>query len=253
MKEPISKPQRAGWVAAAIGLVGLLLPGCATPDSRAPRMATRSAGDSELVGRVEAFVHRVHVHGVPYDQARQFDARAVPILEDLLADRREEAYWPNIVVTLAMVGDAEVGARLIEFIDRPQTGTLSSSAYAAKTGALMALGYLINHTGDRRSLDYLIQAASPDFWAARNLRWQSPNEPTPDGRNLQFATMAMLGLALSGHPDAVAALEAMQRPARDPRARLVQQARSEVLGEALKASRAIAADGLSEYYRKAGH
>jgi hypothetical protein len=238
------------WILLCFG-VGLLL-GCKTtaPAPDAPPAVSPGMGDSLAAG-VEGFVRQTHVHGVPYEAAREWGLEAVPILESMLADAAAASTWPNVVVTLAMVGDAPTGHRLIEFIQQDPGRPLSASHCMAKYSALMALGYLVNHTSDPDCLDFLVRAARPAYWETLAPQWSSPFESTSIARNLQLANMAMLGLALSGHPDAIVALESMKEPEMEPARRRLQATRSGLLDEALEASRAIARDGLAEYYRRA--
>lgn len=241
------------WFPLVLLLVAGWVSGCRTAAPSAVTDVTPSpAVEGDLAARVEAFVRQTHLHGVPYEAAREFGAGAIPILEAMLADETEMSTWPNVVVTLAIVGDGRAGQRLIEFIRQDAARRLSPSHCMAKYSALMALGYLVNHTSDPASLEFLVQAARPAYWEALAPRWSSPYEYTSVTRNLQLANMAMLGLALSGHPDAIRALESMREPELDPAGRQLQAARSGLLDEALEASRVIAQDGLTEYYRRAG-
>jgi hypothetical protein len=238
------------WLPLVLLLAAGWVSGCRTA---APSDVTPSpAVEGDTAARVEAFVRQTHPHGVPYEAAREFGAGAIPILEAMLADETAMSTWPNVVVTLAILGDDRVGRRLIEFIRLDPVRQLSPSHCMAKYSALMALGYLVNHTSDAACLEFLVQAARPAYWEDLAPRWSSPFESTSLTRNLQLANMAMLGLALSGHPDAIRALESMREPELAPAGRQLQAARSGLLDEALEASRMIARDGLTEYYRHAG-
>jgi hypothetical protein len=66
---------------------------------------------------VRQFVRRLYPEGIPYAQARALQPEAVPELLRLLADRREELYWTNIVTTLGMIGSAEAIEPLIRFLE----------------------------------------------------------------------------------------------------------------------------------------
>jgi HEAT repeat protein len=196
------------------------------------------------------FVHQMYIEGIPYQEVIRLDPRAVPILLELLSDPREEPYWANIVVALGMLGDERVVAPLIQFIERGVRGrALSREHYAAKSSAVMALGYVVNKSGNRQALTYLPEGIEPDAWRARGLDWRSPWHPNERDRDLHLATMAILGLGLSGNPSAAATLRSLQRPATTEAERTIQAQVADAVAEALKANKEIAAEGLASYYR----
>jgi hypothetical protein len=188
---------------------------------------------------------------VPYGQASQFGANDVPILLSMLNDKKEEAHWPNIVVTLCMIGDDKAAAPVIAFIDEDVSGKLSPSHYAAKSSAVMALGYLVNKTGNREALDYLKKSLKSDAWTERTTVWLAPHQASAAERDLDLSSMAILGLALSGRPEAAEALRSLQEPAESPAAVRFQAQTSSLVGEALKEHAKVAKDGLGDYYKKA--
>lgn len=134
---------------------------------------------------------------------------------------------------------------LISFVNRAVSGTLSASEYVAKTSALMSLGYLVNRSNNLQALTYLIDSLTPETWVTRKLSWASPYHATEADRNQQLTAMAVMGLALSGHPLARTALLSAQVRigAGTPDRALVE--------EALRAHEIIARDGLTAYYRAA--
>jgi len=201
---------------------------------------------------IRAFVHEVYIEGVPYEEAIRFDAStAVPILLSMLADPKEEDYWPNIVITLGMLGDERAVEPLIKFLEQDVPGgRLSRSHYIAKTGVLMALGYLINKSGSQKVLTYLRDSVKPNIWKERKLGWASPYDGDAEARDLQLSKTAILGLALSGHPSAAEALRSLQKPAKTEMEKRFQDRVSAVVAEALSAHRTISAEGLARYDRK---
>jgi hypothetical protein len=194
---------------------------------------------------VRAFVRQTFVHGVPYEQASRFTAPDATILLGMLGDDRERAFWPNIAVTLSIIGDERAVDPLIAFVSREVSGTLSASEYAAKTGALMSLGYLVNRSNNLKALTYLIDSLTPGVWGTRKLIWVSPYHATEAARDQQLTAMAVMGLALSGHPLARTALLTAQVRVGDgtPDRALVE--------EALRAHEIIARDGLAVCYKAA--
>jgi HEAT repeat protein len=212
-----------------------------------------AAAQGPAVPDVRAFVHQVYIEGVPYEQAIRLDPTSgVPVLLGMLADPREEKYWPNIVATLGMLGDDRATDELIRFLERDIPGRpLSHPHYIAKTTVMMALGYIANKSGSPRALAYLKDSLSPGVWAARGINWISPYHATAEERNHQLSKMAILGLALSGDASAAEALRSLQRPASTDADRRFQEKMRHVVSEALSAHAIISRHGLLAYYRNA--
>lgn len=194
---------------------------------------------------VRAFVRQTFIHGVPYEQASRFTSADATVLLEMLGNAQERASWPNIVVTLGIIGDERAVDPLISFFSREVSGTLSSSEYMAKTSALMSLGYLVNKSNNLKALTYLIDSLTPETWVTRKLSWVSPYHATEAERNPQLTAMAVMGLALSGRPLAREALLGLQ-------ARIGAGAPGRALvEEALRAHEVIAREGLAVYYKAA--
>ncbi len=193
---------------------------------------------------IRDFVHQIYIEGMPYEAANAYDSTAVPTLMAMLADSTEAPYWANIAVTLCIIGDPTYVDALLDFI-KADEGTLSDDIYRAKSSAVMALGYLINKTGDEKALTYLIESIDPGAWAQREVRYMGPFQANTEARDLNLSTMAMLGLALSGRPEAMAALTGVTSvlPSGDP------DPLAGVAEAAREAHQQIATDGLAEYYR----
>jgi hypothetical protein len=203
-------------------------------------------------GDIKNFVRQIYFEGVPYEEATSFDSTSsVPILLDMLADSAEEEYWPNIVITLGMLGDERAVAPLIRFLEQDDAGKrLSRPHFVAKTGVLMSLGYLINKSGSQTALTYLTDSVRPGVWRERQLKWVSPHHANEDGRNLQLSTMAILGLALSAHPSAAQTLRSLQKPAANETEKALQARLKDVITDALRAHETISKEGLASYDRR---
>lgn len=203
---------------------------------------------------IRTFVHQVYIEGVPYEEVARFDpATAVPILLDMLADPKEEEYWPNIVVTLGMLGDQRALDPLIQFLKQDATGPLSHPHYTAKTSVVMALGYLVNKSGSEKALEFLIESADPEIWTRRGIKWSSPYHSTEIERNRQLTTMSILGMGLSGHPKAAKLLRSLRQVPASPQAKSLRAqipGVDDVLKEALEANEKIAKRGMADYYRQ---
>lgn len=194
---------------------------------------------------VEKFVEQLHVHGVPYAQAASYGPAAVPMLAAILRDPRWEPRWSNAATVLSVIGDPTAVDAVIEFIRDPGAGEVTAERQWMRGNAVLSLGYAANR-GNAKAMQYLQYALDPGAWQQLNLRGRR-------GRNADAAVdddesddellseRAALGLALSGRPEAKAALEAKLRgPARSLRH---QQALQSALAEHAK----VAAKGLRGY------
>ncbi|MEK7992298.1 MAG: hypothetical protein AAB403_00695 [Planctomycetota bacterium] len=202
---------------------------------------------------IKLFIRETYIHGVPYEKASQFDLTAVPLLLEMLASAQEERYWPNIVVTLGMIGDQRAVDPLIAFLSRSVRAELSHSHYVAKTSVLMALGYVINKTRNRTALNYLKESVEePAVWGRRAIRWTSPYHASEDDRNSALSESAVIGLALSGEASAGTALRSLQKPGKTASAKRFRAQITErgLLSDALRDHGVIAREGLRAYYGK---
>jgi len=198
---------------------------------------------------LRSFVDRVYIHGVPYEQASRFAPEtAVPALLAMLADPAEEQHWPNIVVTLGMIGDERAVEPLLDFLQQDVEAPLSHDHYIAKSSVVMALGYVINKSGSRRALSFLIESTDPEVWNHRQMRWTSPYHRTEAERDRQLTTMSLLGLGLSGDPTAADVLRSLQGTT-TLRAQMPDA--EATIRTALEAHESITKLGLDGYYREA--
>jgi hypothetical protein len=197
---------------------------------------------------IRDFVRQAFIHGVPYDQASEYDSTAMPILLEMLANPGEQEHWTVIVGVLGIVGDENAVEPLTSFVTTAVEGTLSHAHYTAKSSVPLALGYLVNRTTSQRALTYLIESLDPNVWTARGVTWQSPYLKTDAERNLQLTIAAILGLALSGRPEAAQALRAAQADTTEAGKRLQAQVGA-VMSDALQVHAEIARLGLAEYDR----
>ena len=154
----------------------------------------------------------IYVHGVPYEEATRFDpSSVVPVLLEMLANPQEERYWPNIVITLGMLGDERAVEPLIRFVAEG-VGQLSRDQFVAKTSAVASLGYIVNKSNSDRALTYLTEGIDPEVWSRRGINWSSPFHASEVGRNGQLITMSILGLGLSGNSRAAEVLRSLRTP-----------------------------------------
>lgn len=199
-----------------LGVIGIMWWGCQATTLASPETP------------VEEFVRKIFIHGVPFERAKEFQSNAnIEKLKKKLEEKciapydLESAFCSNIVVTLGIIGsgDEEAVEKMIDFI-KTTKGTLSLPEFRARTSAVIALGYLIN--GDKGSPVPVANNARDCLGAilrgVPGLRKEYWNEEVNSVgcRNLpvekdelkdQLRRSAVIGLALSGDPDARTILE----------------------------------------------
>lgn len=209
---------------------------------------TASAAAVEVpktASQVEQFVSAIWIEGVPYEVASRISPEvALPVLKKILSDPAASAYWANAAVTAGMIGDERSADLLIDFILRGEAkGKLDSDQTRAKTSAVMSLGYVVNKSGSRKALDFLSAGTDPKYWTGRKVGWTGAHLPTAKERDSQLATMAVLGLGVSGNAEAAKVLRSLA--ARKSAAPELENA----VRDALWANEAIYKEGLRDYYR----
>lgn len=197
------------------------------------------------------FVQTTFVHGLPYLEASQRSVNEIPQLIAILSDRKHEAHWPNAVGILGAIGDDRVIEPLFNFLNRSDDGILSRTHYRAKTNVLMALGYLLHVNNNKAVMDYMIESTTLSAWAKRGTPWESPYHGSQEEMHLELIKKAILGLGLSGRPEAEPVLQAFLQPSSHNVQSVVSIRLKAVAQEALKAHSVIKEVGLAGYYRRA--
>ncbi len=222
-------------------------PSASTPNPTQP--PSTENGDSPPLP-IEEYVRQTFIGGLPYEETlNTYNPSDVPILLAMLNDPNEQPYWANIVIALNIIGDEEIEEPLINFINSGVPGNLSRPHYAAKTSALLSMGYLINHTKSETALTYLIESLDPTVWQERGTTGIGPFQSTLQDTHIEFSKQALLGLSLSGNPTAADALRTFQ--ASDPTGQQAtfHAAVLDLIPEALETNQEIANIGLVNYYR----
>ncbi len=154
-----------------------------------------------------------YVEGLPYAEARKLKPAGVERLIEMLRDPAEAEHHENIVMALGISGALQAYPALVEFEDRDVEGEVDAAEYRARRALPLAMGHLART--DPRALQFLLEAA----------RRQEP-ESAPRWRYLYLREQrlagilrraAITGVAMSGQPEAVAALRDLGERARlDP-------------------------------------
>jgi len=181
-------------------LLGLLL--AATPPARA------QLADGDFA---EQLVRADYVEGLPYAEARDLTLAGIERLVEMLRDPSEAKHHENIVMALGISGALQAYPALIAYQDREVEGEVDASEYRARRALPLAIGHLAGT--DPRALRFLLEAARPDEpESAPRWRYLYLREERL-ARILRRA--AITGVAMSGQPEAVAALRALGELARD--------------------------------------
>ena len=198
---------------------------------------------------VKDFVHQIYIHGVPYEIASKYGSEDTSVLLEMLLDDKEQPYWSNIVITLGMIGENRAVGPMIEFINRNNSNKISPEVYTAKTSAIISLGYIINKTGNKKALDYLAESLQPNVWQNRKIGWESPFYKSKIERDGYLTEAAVLGLGLSGKPEAkIKLLEALQRNKTEEKSKIKTKIK-DVVKLALKEHKKVSSMGLKNYQR----
>jgi len=199
---------------------------------------------------VEEFVQQIYFEGVPYEKASQYGPDAVPKLLAMLKDPNEKAYRSNIIVTLGIIGDDRALEPMLKVLES-DGDQLKPEDFAAKSSVLMSLGYLINKSQNEKALAYLKSHTTPEGWQGSKLTTAEGLQASTDERSQQLSTLAVIGLALSGHPEAKNILRSLGENVKAMGTTTFARQMSSVVDEAMKAHEAIAKEGLAAYYQKA--
>jgi hypothetical protein len=176
---------------APLALLGLLL-GTALP----------ARAEFDEIEFARTLVRTRHIEGLPYARARELTPAGVEILSEMLEDPAEAEYRDNIVMALGMSGHPQAYRALTRFRERWVEGEVDSAEYRARRALPFAMGHLAR--SDARAFQFLVESArgrsrksAPD-WSYRHLA----------GQRLEgiLRRAAIMGVAMSGRPEAVAAL-----------------------------------------------
>lgn len=195
---------------------------------------------------VEDFVRALYIEGLPYNKAAQYESKEVDTLFQMLEDENEAIYWPNIIVTIQIIGDESDVNRVIDFIDKGEAGEFSQYQYDAKKAAIFGLGYMVNNLESRTALEYLKKRLNPDSW--NEMEGLTERHSEIGERNQDLSQYALLGLALSGTNEAIEVLKEFDRSGKGSLE--FRENMEGLIGEAIRESKEIRAVGMKDYYMR---
>ncbi|MFA5906214.1 MAG: hypothetical protein WC836_19955 [Desulfobacula sp.] len=162
-------------------------------------------GDEEIKFRVNDLVLKHYMDGIPYAKANALGKDALPYLFELLENPDEKLFWTNIIVTIGFIEDTSAVDALINFLEKAE-GEVDGATFRALLSVPYALGCIASG-GHAKAIDYL----GTRITGQKNLRinWNYKNKPISD----LIAEQSVMGLAVSGRPEARQKLQALKTEA----------------------------------------
>ncbi|MCV2885301.1 hypothetical protein OE749_11415 [Aestuariibacter sp. AA17] len=160
---------------------------------------------------VQDFVQQHFFEGVPYSASKNYGVKDARQLEAMLKDPTYSESWGNIASLLGMIGDIHSFDALKTFIEQDKMGDYGDEHYRAKTTAIFSMGYLANHTKNKRVEAYLVSALSPTYWEDKQVATTRSSFKSRQDRNDNLSKYALLGLVLSGSPSAEAHIRQLKQ------------------------------------------
>ena len=126
---------------------------------------------------------QLYCDGFPLAQAATYGEQDVKTPVAILNDPEQAQYHENAALTLGMIG---------------------------RVGAVIALGYLVNLSGSKEALSYLLASTSPKEWEQRHLRGLVAPGMTAAETTFDLSKYAIIALGLSGNQEAARHLQSLQ-------------------------------------------
>lgn len=219
-----------------------LIPLCLLPICVAQEHGDCFSHQDQHAAQLKALAEQTYIEGVPVKQAHEFSSNQdVNMLVCLLRSKDESAHSSSIAVLLGLGKNTSATAPLIDFIEHGEAEQqLSWPQFAAKTSALVALGYLAST--DRNALQYLENHSNPVSWKDARLTWSGPGRLTIADRNEELSKSAVQGLGVSGNAEAASWLAKLQSSPQG-----TESEWKDLISEALTANKFIRQYGLEAY------
>lgn len=169
---------------------------------------TEDGGTLELV--------RTHYyHGFPVSIGLELPQDDASLLVQILRDQEQVEWWPNAMTALGLMGADNASVEIRELLLSLNREDLDDPfVFRAMTTAPIALGYYVNRTGDRETLDYLIEGADPSLVKEGSfspLLLDDGGQGGIDALSLSGTFIAGLSLAVTEDDRALNALESIQK------------------------------------------
>jgi hypothetical protein len=175
-------------------------------------ITTAAGAASENEPPVKEFVRGV-VGAPPYEKASGY-GKDLDVLLNMLKDKDERRWWPNIATTICFIGDKKAVRPLIQFVEGdagPEDETSKDNrVFDARKAAVSHMGVIANKTGDPAAIKFLSEVARADPAVLSRFKWLPKGEAAKT-KVEQLAVAAVNGLAVSGKKEAGKVLESIQK------------------------------------------
>lgn len=142
------------------------------------------------------------------------------LLDTLRSDRPSACRWRSAML-LGYFGTGDTPRDLMTFATQGLQGAVEGAQQSIVLGALHGLGIYVRTHPDAplraEAIDFLIDAASPEFWEGGHVTWSMPGA-TPDAFAQDTARSVLIGLGLTGTERAWRELDAIAGDYRQPEA-----------------------------------
>lgn len=229
------------WLVLLLILAGWVFLGSVPSFGADSTKATKANPPQGSKHPIKPLVRKMIVGVPPAVQAFAGKSDAVQALCEMLADPAEEDHWHRAILALGTIApyQEKLATDLIQFLETSgpfdtrfrEPKPIFQTAYAAKTGVLLALANLmrklpaslegsgvgpvdrptvqVHFSPPPRALSYLIEGLDPDIWTKR-IAWISPpHDATDDERNRYLTQLTIQALGIYGR-EAIPELEYRQ-------------------------------------------
>ena len=185
------------WAAAA-GAAAVISAGAGAQEGR------ESAAEREE--RIRSDMQRIFLSGPACDTVDGWTPDDTALMAGILADFSQSEYWMGAAGMISVAAEADAARILINFIES-WANTPDMDIQAARGASMAGIGLLVNRTGSREGLDYLIQGTDPARWLLREPESRGWFLGEPHG----LSRAAVLGLAATAADEAGMEIERVAR------------------------------------------
>lgn len=166
----------------------------------------------------------------------------------------QKELWPNAVTLLGIIGGEQAAETLISFAEEHSGQVVDPATFRATLDSVLSLGYVVNREPVEEAIGFLTetaQAIGDEEPQAAATEAEFGVEGGLRVTDSMLAHSAVLGLSLSGRPEARAVLEELASQPSAAATGEVDNAEAEtLLSDALATHSEVADRGLIEFYQQ---
>lgn len=166
-------------------------------------LSVNAQGKNTTITKINSLVLKHYINGIQYVDANALGADAVPYLLEMLSNPNLKEYWVNIIVTLGFIESSTAFDHLKSFLENTQ-GEVDDHTFRALLSVPFAIGCIASN-GDDRALRFLIDKLNAP--SNVQLPWRYKGKKVDQ----LLAEQSVIGLAISGRPEARAELLKMKK------------------------------------------